>query len=514
MFAAGAEWLGALRGTLAASVRDLNFLHALALVGIVAVLGGVVVFAFFMTLRYQLTLRHDIEEWFIREDREAWAKAGGWAAVLLPFIAWPAAGWFALYWIAVFFRYMRRHERLLAAVLLLAAALAVPAFRFSVGLYGLAADPTVRITVAAANGGYDPDRIVKMREMVDAHPDDPMYRFLLAGLYKNGRYFEDAFHEYKRVLETAPSTYQARINLGNIYFVLGRYGEAIANYRKAIDIRPESVLAYYDMYLAQSDSFKLKEASESLAKARDLDPEQTNLLLATGSREGGGAKVIDAVIDFGSIWRATLEGRQLREWLDAGPQSRHWTSAFTGLGNTTSILSLATLLTCGALLVAFRDRAPAQRCARCGRAFCAYCKSGRDGHEYCSQCVHLFVLGDGLAPETKSMKLYEVERHESRGRRGRRLASAILPGASHLLAGRAWMGCGLAILWLIALIGGFPEGLAPLERWLGVGVHLASLRPVATPSVYRLDAVFLLALPLGAIVWLAGNVGQRRLRGV
>jgi hypothetical protein len=76
------------------------------------------------------------------------------------------------------------------------------------------------------------------------------------------------------------------------------------------------------------------------------------------------------------------------------------------------------------------------------------------------------------------------------------------------------MGCGLAILWLIALIGGFPEGLAPLERWLGVGVHLASLRPVATPSVYRLDAVFLLALPLGAIVWLAGNVGQRRLRGV
>ena len=53
-----------------------------------------------------------------------------------------------------------------------------------------------------------------------------MYRFLLAGLYKNGRYFEDAFQEYKRVLDAAPSTYQARINLGNIYFVLGQYGEA------------------------------------------------------------------------------------------------------------------------------------------------------------------------------------------------------------------------------------------------------------------------------------------------
>ena len=140
--------------------------------------------------------------------------------------------------------------------------------------------------MAAANGGYDPDRIVKLRELVDAHPDDPMYRFLLAGLYKNGRYFEEAFQEYKRVLDSAPSTYQARINVGNIYFVLGQYGEAILNYRKALDIRPNSALAYYDMYLAQSDSFKLKEATESLGSARNLDPAQVNAWLSAGSAGG------------------------------------------------------------------------------------------------------------------------------------------------------------------------------------------------------------------------------------
>jgi hypothetical protein len=28
-----------------------------------------------------------------------------------------------------------------------------------------------------------------------------------------------------------------------------------------------------------------------------------------------------------------------------------------------------------------------------------------------------------------------------------------------------------------------------------------------------LDAIFLLAIPLGVVVWLAGNVGARRLRG-
>jgi tetratricopeptide (TPR) repeat protein len=513
VFAAGAEWIRALRGTVAAAVRDSNLLHGLALVIVVAVLGAMLLFSLSMVVRYQVSLRHDIEEWLIRERHDAWAKAGGWAVLLLPFLVWVGAGWIALYWIAATFRYMRRGERLLGAALLCASALAVPAYRFSVGLYGLAADPTVRTTIAAANGGYDPDRIVKLRELVDAHPDDPMYRFLLAGLYKNGRYFEDAFQEYRRVLEAAPSTFQARINLGNIYFTLGQYGEAITNYRKAIEMRPDSVLAYYDMYLAQSDSFKLKEASESLAKARDLDPAQTNVLLATGSREGGGAKVIDAVIDFDSIWRATVEGRHLREWLVSGPERRHWSDVSVGLSNATSVLSLASLLACGFSLVLFRGRAPAQRCARCGHPFCSSCKSGRDAHEYCSQCLHLFVLGDGLAPETKSMKLYEVERHEKRGRRGRRLASLFLPGTSQLLSGSAWIGCGLATLWLLVWIAAFPQAMAPIERALGVGLHLSALRVGPIPSAYHLDAVVLLALPLGTVVWLAGNLGQRRMRG-
>jgi hypothetical protein len=279
-----------------------------------------------------------------------------------------------------------------------------------------------------------------------------------------------------------------------------------------LDIRPSSALAYYDMYMAQSDSFKLKEAAESLGAARSLDSAQTNRYLALGSREGGGPKVIDAVIDFDSIWRATVEGRHLREWLDAGPQTRNATSALTSLANTTSLLAIAGLLSCGMTLVAFRGRTPAKRCTRCGRPFCSYCKSGRDGHEYCSQCVHLFVLGDGLAPETKGMKLYEVERHDTYGRRGRRIASAILPGASQLLTGRAWIGCGLLMLWLLAWIGGYPEGLAPLERMLGIGVHLAGLRPGPIPDIYGTDAVFLLALPLGIVVWLAGNAGFSRLR--
>jgi len=512
--ATGAELALAVRNTLTAALSDLNTLHGLALVSLVAVLGCVALFSVFMAVRYQLVMRHDIEEWLIGEDREALAKAAGWLALFLPFVVIAGAGWFALYWIGIFFRYMRRAERALAVALLLLTALAVPMYRFSVGLYGLAADPTVRTTIAAANGGYDPDRIVKMRALVTAQPDDPIYRFLLAGLYKNGRYFEDAFLEYRQVLEAAPATYQARINLGNIYFALGQYGEAIANYRKAIEIRPDCALAYYDMYLAQSDTFKLKEATESLAKAREIDAEETSRLLESGSRDGGSPKVIDATVAFDSIWKATVEGRHLSDWLSStSREGRDWTGALSQLANATSVLALLTLAGCGVMPFMLRARIPAQRCLRCGRPFCSQCKSSRDGYEYCSQCVHLFVLGDGLAPETKSMKLYEVERHEKRSRRGRRLAALIVPGASHVLSGRAWVGSGLIVLWLIALLAGYPEILAPVERAFGVGLHLSELRAGAAPAVYGLDAVFLLAVPLGVVVWLAGNLGARRLRG-
>lgn len=510
--AAAAEALKGMRAAVTQAAQDLSLLHGSALVAVVSLLVGVLLFSILMMLRYQVALRHDVEEWMNRGNREPLAKAGGWVVLLLPLLLWVTAGWIAIYWIVVHVRYMRRNERVLAALLLLLTALALPAYRFSVGLYGLTADPTVRTTIAAANGGYDPDRIVKLRQLVDAHRDDPMYRFLLAGLYKNGRYYEDAFQEYKRVLDAAPSTYQARINVGNIYFAIGQYGEAITNYRKALDIRPDSVLAYYDMYLAQSDSFKLKEASESLASARRLDPALTNRLLASGSREGGGAKVIDAVIDFDSIWKATVEGRRLRDWLDGSPEQAGFELMLPALANVTSVVALLALLCSGGVLLVFRGGTPAKQCLRCGRPFCAHCKPGRDGHDYCSQCVHLFVLGDGLAPETKSMKLYEVERHDARGRRGRRIASAFLPGASHVLTGRAWIGCSLLMLWVLALLGGFPRGLAAVEQALGIGVHLAELRPGTVPNVYGLDAVCLVAIPLGALVWLVANVGPSRMR--
>ena len=512
--ASATELLRAWRLAAALALHDAALLQESALLALAALAAAIAVTALLLVLRYQAVLRHDVEEWLARRGHENVAKAGGWGVLLLPFIVWIGAGWAVLYGLVATFRYAKRSERALALALLLAVALVVPAYRLSVGLYGLTADPDVRTTIEAASGAYAPDRIVKLRELVEAHPDDPTYRFLLAGMYKNGRYFEEAFAEYKRVLEMAPSTFQARINLGNIYFLLGQYGEAISHYRRAIELRPDSVLAYYDMYLAQSDSFKLKEAEESLARARELDADEISRLLTAGTRDAGGPKVVDATLDLDAAWSRSAEGRSAGAWLEADEGGAPpWQAAARGLLNPLSFAAGIGIVACGLIAVQFRGRPAAKRCLRCGRAFCYACKSGRDGHDFCSQCAHLFVLRDGLAPETKSMKLYEIERHESRTRIARGTASIVVPGAAHLLTGRAWSGALLILCWMLAWTLGAPAVVDAGLRVLGAGPGLAGLHAGAVPSLPGIEAIALLAVPLGLAVWLAANAGVRRLRG-
>ncbi|NIM63845.1 MAG: hypothetical protein GTO30_20015, partial [Acidobacteria bacterium] len=92
----------------------------------------------------------------------------GWIVLLLPFLVWVLIGWAALYWLALMFRFMCRAERVTAVLLLLACVAALPIYRGSVAVYALTADPVVRTTLASANGEYDPDRIVRLRKLVDA----------------------------------------------------------------------------------------------------------------------------------------------------------------------------------------------------------------------------------------------------------------------------------------------------------------------------------------------------------
>lgn len=508
MLAAAGEAVAAVRASLLEQWKDLALVNHLALALLLSLLACSTFFGTLMALRYQGPLRHEVEERVRRIAGSGWPSVAGWTILLLPLLVWIGAGWAALYWTIVTFRFMRRGERAAALALLAAVAGAVPMLRVTVALRGMTEDPIVRNTLASAGGAYEPERLVKLKQLVESHPEEPTYRFLLAGMYKSGRYFEEAYDQYKEVLALDPGAYQADLNIGNVFFQLGQYGEALLHYRKAIDMRPDSVLAYYNAYVAQSESFRFKEAQEYLDKGSAVDPGGMSRLLYRTGRDSGRPVVVDATVDLGSLWRAALEGRRLTgiEGSAEGPSPSGWALQLRGFLNPLSILALLAMVLCPLSWLWFGRAEPARACIRCGLPFCPLCKSEREkGREYCTQCLHLFVLGDGLAAETKTRKLYEVERHGKLSRLGKRLGSLVVPGAAQLLRGRAGRGCLLALAWLAALTVGQPLVLGFLGRISGLDLRLDLLRPAALPAAFAVDGVAIVALATAAMVWIAGN---------
>ncbi len=248
-----------------------------------------------------------------------------------------------------------------------------------------------------------------------------------------------------------------------------------------------------------------------MREARLIDSEKLARLFAAAGSEDERPTVIDATLGMDSVWSAALAGRgDDAEGENLAQHAMAWLPR--QLSSPISIVALAVLAACGLAAASTRGRAPARRCIRCGRPFCHYCKSGREGHEYCSQCLHLYVLGDGLAPETKTRKMYEVARHERISRSARRLVSLLMPGAAQILRGRAMRGSLLVLVWLAALIAWQPIGLLPIQRFLGLDLRLDLLGQRSVPAIYDVNAFGLIALLTAIMVWLAGNAWRWRRR--
>ena len=497
--AAAGEVLWALRASLLRSARDLSLLPRWVFTLGLAWIGASLVFALLMLLRYQAPLRHDVDEWVGHSGSPPWADLLGWAVLALPLLTWVGAGWVVPYWLVLTFRYMRRNERWIGAMLLGGWIVALPGYEVAVALYGTSADPAVRTTLASVEGRYHPDHVVRLRQLVEAHPKDPTYRFLLAGLYKNGRYFEEAYEEYKAVLEIDPQFVPAHINIGNIFYATGQHNAAITSYRNALAIAPRSFLAHFNLHLAQSEGLHFREADESLAHAREIDAGRVAQLLARSNSTEKHSAAEDATLEMISSWQAAIGGktpieRAVRQAGIAVAANRpSW-------ANGLAIAGILALVACG-LAAAFAGGNAARSCIRCGRPFCARCKRGGQAQEYCSQCNHLFVLRDGLAPETKAKKMFEVERHERRARRLRVLASLVIPGAAQVLRGHAARGVTLAFCWCALLV---TAGCSFLE-WRGLRLSTDLLLSPEVPLGFDSHpARFLVVLGLTA-VWVAGN---------
>ena len=503
--------LSGLRAAISEGIQDFSLVNRILLSLILGLLGTTLLFSIMMVLRYQIPFRHEVEEWFGVRVRSAVGRPVGYALLVLPFLTWIGAGWACFYWLIITYRFMRRSERAAAVALLLATFLAVPAYRVAGTVYGITTDPVTRTTLEAATGPYSPERIVDMQKLVDVHPEDATYRFLLAGLYAKGQFFNDAFHEYQMVLELDPGRYEALINIGNIYYELQNFDEAGAFYLRSLEQQPDSVLALYNLHRAHAEGFRFTASEEALARARNLDSERVTALMA-GEEGDGRAEVVPAVIDIGTIWNAAFAGGALHEAGRANKGPGMAGLLMSQFLNPVSIAALLTLIIAVVLGLLPADKGPARRCIRCGRAFCHRCKTGREGHEYCSQCLHLYVLGDGLAPETKTKKMFEVESYEKRLRRVRAGIGWLFPGSSHVLRGRILAGCIFLVAWFTTVLMWQPLALLPVEKFTGFELRLDLLYSGAVPASPAVNAAAILGLVGAILIWLTAVIGRSRRR--
>jgi len=441
-------WIPALREAwLGMQVALRNFWSAYLLLGnlaLIALLGAAVsgcVFLLALTLKYQPLLRHDLSEWLARRGlADSAAAVGAWTLFLLPLLAGLGWMWVLLLWTLAIFAYSGRTERVLTTAVLLLAVAGLPAFQLVENTFRTGVNPEVRTLVSALRGGYDPERARYLKEAASRDPGNATLQFLLGSLYKSGGYVNEALLHYKQAVAANPRLHQAVNNLGNLYFVTQNFSLAQQQYQQAVDLKPDFAIAYYNLHLAQYQQFHVEDAEQSLETARRLDPAEIGQLRTSDLPPS----VIDARLELEHVWPGVSAGQG---------------SAGTAMNNAASWSSPYAMAAGGTLVASYafaaRRRRRARSCIKCGRPFCWRCRSGRENPDYCTQCVHLFVKRDGLAPATKKAKLTEVQSFESRRRLIGRVLSGLAPGFGHVWGDRPLVGMaglGLSSFCLLVIL--------------------------------------------------------------
>jgi hypothetical protein len=116
--------------------------------------------------------------------------------------------------------------------------------------------------------------------------------------------------------------------------------------------------------------------------------------------------------------------------------------------------------------------------------------------EHCAQCVHLFIVRDGLAPSVRDRKMAEVVGYHRRTYLATRLLTLVVPGAGHVVGGRSLLGALFLVGWGTA--------------WAGLILRSRILVPPGFRQGTALTISLVLLLVLALATWLAANLSRQQ----
>ncbi len=455
------------------------------------------ILALMLLIKYQALLRHDIREWLGGGDSR-WVEAAGLIGLFLPSLLFLSGYWWIIYWAGLFLVYARWPQRavILAAVVLFVLSGAVNTL-YQQRLYLTAAPPNasnLRCYAHRIGVGLDAGLV----EHIGAQ--DPLrgtYTYLLASRYLLHGSYMKAENLYQGLLKESPDDAGVYNNMGCIYYYENRYQEAIQAFTKATAIQPKLAVAYLNRSFAENKVFDFSASKTDQDKAGAL---RAGLLGVIRNSEAEDLSPIP-------VWLPLAKTTDIAARLDLPESSLKGPvkSADTWAGYLFlppfSLMALVFALAFLGLALSKKPGYFARACAKCGQPFCSRCKTSLEFESFCSQCVHLFIRQDGVSPEARIKKNYEVERHLKLQRVQRLVLAFAAPGANLFLEGRPYSALFLLFLWC---------GLLVAFTLPFVGFPLPIPGMVSTAPFHTL--LWLVGGGLAALIWLLFGL-QALLRG-
>jgi len=448
-FAAMTAQLGTARG----AFRLLRLLIPVALVGLLAV-----TFAYSagLLLGHGSLLLHDLDEELTPTRGAVFARAVFALLLLLPLALFQGWAWLPLWWLALVFLYVGVVDRVLTA-LLLVAAIASPVLVDSLERrMESERNPLFHAALAAVEGGADEQATVLLEAARRETPGDRDLSYLLARQYRKAGRIDEAAALYREILQRDPKDVVALNNLANTDFARGDFNAAIARYKQAAGAASTprfTATAFYNLSQAHLQKFEFQPATEARAQADRVAGGLTRDYETRWRYEKGGAMVA-SVVDL-----APTADEVLGKFRDApsGSGRENVTGRPTpgidvaGLGRPllSRFLGFAPIFVLGvALLSRWRgSKLFTLRCGKCGTPFCRRCQLGKTAGGLCTQCYHLFVVKDGVSANARNLKLHEVQKEETRRLRVFQMLSLVSPGTGHVYARMSLLGIVLLALW-------------------------------------------------------------------
>lgn len=465
---------------------DLIIVLAISIIAVTFVL------AFVLFIRHRRRAVHDFTESLLTKMGAPAAMAVAWALLFLPFFLTLAFIWLFLWWFVLFFGYASKRERVATIVMLVLFASTPLLLEWAAWKTAALTSPIIRAASAGLESSYRPGTVRRLREMSDVSGSNGRMLTLLGTLEAQEGNEPQAMALLKRAIENEPNLAGAHLNLGNLHFLNNDFIAAMTEYDKAAAIDSGLAIAYYNHSVAAGELYRFDLQGQKLEQAKAADRREVESLLKSPPAQ----KIVGWNLPMGAAWT-------LHSQLAAIPAAREYFGNYTRFVpavaalNPVTIGALAAIILAPLSLLLARRRGFAGDCVKCGRTFCAKCKSSRESATYCTQCIHIYLKRDGVSLETKKKKLEEVQVWQQRTVRVRRMLSILAPGAGRVYEGFTTTGLiGISLFALAVVTAVLAGRLAPIASPAG-----------PLPAIIRVGAII-----VAIVVWLAYVIPAWRAR--